>query len=212
MDSIFTVIILGSLWGIFEATIGHVLHMLALPLGSFVWFPIAFYFINRTYKSTKSYNYVIVTALIASSFKLLDLFFPVRIDMVINPSISMILEAIAFILVFHYADIKKPNFLHILLLGFTWRTFYLCYVLLMPESIMMISPAADMLKFTKFMFLYNVGNCVLIYVCCLVSEKVTIPNALYVNNSQFFNKYAFLKPAFSAFSLIAAIVVQFMAR
>ncbi|HBL37426.1 MAG TPA: hypothetical protein DDZ55_11530 [Firmicutes bacterium] len=43
----------GALWGIIEATVGHLLHQAALPLGWLFWFPLAVGFMQMVYSQTQ---------------------------------------------------------------------------------------------------------------------------------------------------------------
>lgn len=163
--NLYAVITFGAVWGIFESTVGYLLHLFGLRIGWMIWFPAAYFFIHQTYCYTESFSSVLCTALIASSVKLINLFFPGRIDMVINPAISIVLEALAVMLVYKYVVNKqkdKRNPFVILLAGFTWRTLYICYILCMPQSYIDIAPFTTVNSFLEYIFLYNVVNTALI--------------------------------------------------
>lgn len=207
------IIILGSVWGIIEATLGYFLHIYTVGIGWAIWFPIAFFFINRAYQWTKNSFCVMATAILASSLKLINLFFPVRIDMVFNPAVSIILEALSVVLVYHFVvsgKRDKLNVFDILLTGFTWRTFYLTYVFLLPHHLLEISPAATALSFSRFMFFENVTNSALIFVGLFLSERIK-----YLNFDELLNRFdnitahkRLIKPILCSFMLVLAVIVK----
>lgn len=207
------IIILGSAWGIIEATLGYFLHMYTIGIGWALWFPIAFFFINKAYQWTKNFSCVMATALIASSLKLLNLFFPVRIDMVFNPAVSIIVEALSVVLVYHFVvsgKRDKPHIFDILLIGFVWRTLYLSYVFLLPEHLLEISPAATALSFTRFMFFENIANSALICIGLLLAKKIKILNSDGLLNriDKITAQKRLLKPVLCSLMLVLAVIVE----
>jgi len=89
----------GALWGITEATLGYVLHIFSIPLPGLpglLMFPIAFIFMHRGYDSTQNPMSVLQIAFVAASIKLTDLLFGGLMTIyVINPALSLIVEALA---------------------------------------------------------------------------------------------------------------------
>lgn len=207
------IIILGAVWGITEATVGYFLHMFAAGLGWALWFPIAFFFINKSYRWMKSFSSVMMTAVIASSLKLINLFFPVRIDMVFNPAVSIILEALSVILVYHFVmsgKRDKLNVFDILLIGFAWRAFYLTYVFLLPQPLLEISPAATALSFSRFMFFENAANSALIYAGLLLAERLKCLSFDGLLNwfENITERKRLLKPVFCSLMFVLAVILQ----
>lgn len=206
-------VILGSIWGAIEATLGCFLHIFTVGIGWALWFPIAFFFINKAYQWTKSYPCVMATAAVASSIKLINLFFPVRVDMVINPAVSIIFEALSVVLVYHYVvngERGKPHIFDILLIGFTWRTLYLGYVFLLPEHLLAISPAATALSFTKFMFFENVANSTLIFAGFLLAKKLKNldTDRLFAWIDGVTTQKRLLKPGLSFLAFFLAVIIK----
>ena len=70
-----TVIFIGSIWGITEATLGHFLHTFALGIGWLLWFPIAIFFLNTMYQITKNPNHMLYAAFISALIKMIDIFY-----------------------------------------------------------------------------------------------------------------------------------------
>jgi len=214
--NLYKIITLGAAWGIFEATAGYVLHLFGLKIGWMIWFPAAYFFIHHAYRYTNSFLSIMLTALIASSLKMINLFFPGRVDMVINPAVSIILEALAVMLIYKYVingQKDKINPLTILLTGFTWRTLYICYILCMPQSYIDIAPFTTMNSFLEYMFLNNVVNVVFIstgFLAAKVLKKQFAVVSDWLKTTV--NSKAIIKPAFAAVSMALAIIVQVFVR
>ena len=161
------VLIIGAAWGITEATVGHFLHLFTLRIGYLFWFPIAFFFLNAIYRITKSTYCMLFSALLAASIKLIDLNFTPRIDYVINPAVSIVLEAISAFFVFRYYKQKENSVpIHwgsLLSTGLAWKSLYICYLFLLPKSFIELSCLKDMTSFAKFLFFETFLNTVLLY-------------------------------------------------
>lgn len=99
----------GSLWGIWEATVGYVVHLVHVPgwPGLFMA-PAAFYFMSRAFAETGKIEGVFSTACVAAGFKLLDLFIPGRgPQAVINPALAILFESL--MLTCFYAFLRSPS-------------------------------------------------------------------------------------------------------
>lgn len=206
------IVIVGALWGIFEATAGYALHVSGIKIGSFIWFPVAYYFCHRVYSSTQSYPAVMLTAFIAAAIKLVNLFFPGRIDMVINPAVSIVLEAMAVVLVYKYvanSRIENINPLTVALTGFIWRGLYVWYIFSMPAAYFSISSLTATEGFLQFMFVKNLINIVII--CAGFAAAKLFAGQLEPVSAkvrQALNRKAFLNPAVAAAAVAAALTVQ----
>lgn len=167
------IIFWGSLWGLTEATLGHFLHVFTLGVGWLFWFPIAFFFIHRSYTHTGRLSSIPCTALLAASLKLIDLFAPVRLDFVINPAVSILIEGVTLWLVFGIAGSKRVNLGPglVLLCSMSWRCIYLAYIaMLVPSSWAAISPLGSIQTLLKFLFLESVLNTFIICVYLLIDR------------------------------------------
>lgn len=207
---------LGAAWGIFEATAGYLLHLSGLRIGRMIWFPVAYFFIHQAYRYTNSIPAVMLTALTASSFKLINLFFPGRIDTVLNPAVSIILEALSVMLVYQYVidrQLDKINPLTVLLTGMIWRTLYICYILCMPQSFIDIAPFTTISAFLEFMLFNNVVNAALIsagFFAAKVFQKQL--NLLSNRVKAVTGRRAAMKPALAAMSMALAMIIQVVLR
>ncbi|MDP2913846.1 MAG: DmsC/YnfH family molybdoenzyme membrane anchor subunit [Candidatus Aminicenantes bacterium] len=67
----------GLLWGIWEATAGHLVHLVKIPgLSGFIMFPAAFFFMSRAFARSERAESIFLAACVAASIKLFDLFIP----------------------------------------------------------------------------------------------------------------------------------------
>jgi hypothetical protein len=130
----------GSIWGIAEASLGYLFHLIPVPgFAGFFMFPIAFYFMRKAYLSSgNNWGAVIISASVAASLKLINLFFPIpSVFSVINPSISIIMEALLVIVIFRVFNFERDGFkpktdiLKIFIASFGWRALFLSYHLVL---------------------------------------------------------------------------------
>ncbi|MEA1986053.1 MAG: hypothetical protein U9N76_01020 [Candidatus Marinimicrobia bacterium] len=118
--TITTILLFGAIWGIIEATFGHLLHFLPTGLSGMIMFPIAFYFMFTAYKITDKQSAVFGVAIVASLIKLTDLFIPINSPMsAINPAVSIILESL---IVFAFIKIysEKRIYLKSTIVSLSW--------------------------------------------------------------------------------------------
>mgnify|MGYP000935690943 CR=1 FL=1 len=162
-----SIIFWGAAWGLTEATLGYVLHAFDLKIGWLFWFPIAFVFLERVYHYSGSAGAVFYSATIASAIKLVDLLLPTRIDLVINPAISILLEGLV---VFAFLKVKEHNkkiayfsLGQALTISVSWRILYGLYILLMPVSFFNVSPLKSSETMLRFFLLESTINSLVVY-------------------------------------------------
>ena len=92
-----TALVYGSIWGLAEATFGHVLHLLRVPgLPGLVMVPLAVAVMGRVAARSRSAAAVFVAGAVAASFKLLDLLVPgTDLLALVHPVQAILLEALA---------------------------------------------------------------------------------------------------------------------
>lgn len=92
-------LIYGLLWGLAEATFGHLLHLIRVPgLPGMIMAPFAVFVMGRVAVSARSNagGAVFLAGAVAASFKLLDLLVPgTDILALVNPIQAILLEALA---------------------------------------------------------------------------------------------------------------------
>lgn len=166
----------GALWGIFEGTVGYLLHLLPVKIGYIFWFPIALFFMERVYKSTDKLYSVFFIACFASAIKLINLFMEVRIDRVINPAISIMIETLAFFAVYYtFNKLSKQNMLvKSIAVSTSWRLLYLVYLLFVPVWMYNISALSSQEKLLNYFIIENAINSLTIfiyYIAQIILEK-----------------------------------------
>ena len=87
----------GSVWGLAEATLGHLLHLARVPgLPGLVMVPVAVAVMGRVAVRSRSAWAVFLAGVVAASFKLFDLAVPgTSVFALINPAQAILLEALA---------------------------------------------------------------------------------------------------------------------
>ncbi|WP_409229299.1 hypothetical protein [Gudongella sp. SC589] len=166
-----SIIFWGSIWGIAEATLGHVLHMvsMALPgLPGFVMFPVAFFFMRKVYLENRKPQAVFYAAAIAAGIKLVDFLVPGSIPLrIVNPAISILMEGLAVAMVFAYVNSrdKKFGFMESFFSGLLWRGMWVVYLVAislfnLPAELVTSGPLIAL----RFLIMESLVNAALIFV------------------------------------------------
>jgi len=100
------VLFYGGLWGILEATLGYFLHLLPPGIAGILMFPIAFYFMNKSYHAADKSSVIFYTASVAALIKLVDLLIPFTPPIkVLNPALAILLQAlVVFVFLRQYKE------------------------------------------------------------------------------------------------------------
>jgi hypothetical protein len=87
----------GSVWGLGEATLGHLLHLVRIPgLPGLVMVPFAVLIMGRVASRSGGPASVFLAGVVAASFKLFDLAVPgTSVFALLNPAQAILLEALA---------------------------------------------------------------------------------------------------------------------
>lgn len=118
----------GSLWGLIEATLGHVLHFIPITIAGSIMFPIAGFILYKAYQKTESKAAIFYIGFIAAMIKSVDFLLPqISIYKTINPMLSIMLEALAVVLVVTMITSKKPanKYLALPIASISWRTLFI---------------------------------------------------------------------------------------
>lgn len=101
----------GSVWGLGEATLGHLLHLARVPgLPGLVMAPLAVLVMGRAAARSRSAAAVFLTGVVAAGFKFLDLFLPgTDLLAIAHPVQAILLEALAGAVWLSLVKIKKPE-------------------------------------------------------------------------------------------------------
>ena len=133
------VLFFGALWGLTEATLGYLLHLVPGGLSGFILYPIGLAFMLAARRATGKQSAIFYVAAIAAAIKLVDFIipgaaaFPQRI---INPAIAILLEGlVSFVIVSATArSLHKPAVLigSALSLSLAWRLAHVGLLLVLP--------------------------------------------------------------------------------
>lgn len=192
----------GSLWGIIEATGGHLLHWLHIPgLAGFLMFPVGIFFMVKSYFSSKRLSSVFITSLVAAHFKLFDLFLPSpSLFAVINPAAAIIFESLAVTVFLSWRSLPKllSQIPSLWAMSLSWRLLYGLWVTFCG-FIFPIQSFLDLgtLHAVRFFILESLVNGVLIFYVFRITDlkKGYIPGSLRK------------RPVFTAFSVFLAAAV-----
>ncbi len=193
----------GSLWGLLEATLGYLLHLIDFILGlsSITMTSIGFYCIYRAFKNTDDINCAFLVSSIASSIKFVNFLLPLSSPFkVINPAIAILLEgAFAYLAIKSFSD-NKLNIKEIISFNFLWRfTFVFIQIIEMQFSPMKPIIFRGSSKALGFL-LYQP----------LVSSFVILFLVFLINNSEKRFKKLSFKPSISFSLFFMALFAQFM--
>lgn len=215
--NITAIVFWGSLWGALEATVGYILHLMSFKIGWMFWYPIAFYFMNKAFKTTKYPTSLLFTATIASAIKLTNLFMPTRIDKVINPAVSIILEALVIFAVIKVFEIKKAKVKYglplIFLTNISWKTLYIGYIHLMPPLFLEVSSLTALKPFLGFYLWESLICSLVIFSVMQVYERLVLRTNIIrfkLNLQTYFEKDSRIQIASAITMLVIAVVLQWV--
>ncbi|HOX27134.1 MAG TPA: hypothetical protein PLL30_15550 [Candidatus Krumholzibacteria bacterium] len=126
----------GSAWGLYEATVGWLVHNVVRFAGAsgVLLVPFAVFCLYRALRAGGSYRSVGLAAATAASLKLADFLLPApRLHTVFNPAVAILLEGLAFALVARrLADHRRRTSLAAVAIGAVafntvWRVLFLVY-------------------------------------------------------------------------------------
>jgi hypothetical protein len=118
----------GSVWGLGEATLGHLLHICGVPgLAGFVLFPLGLYFMMQACLVTGRRSAMMGTALVACAIKMVDFVLPGPTPLaVINPSLAILFESLVVMFLLSAGNLlqRKPSFYRLWFISVSWRIGY----------------------------------------------------------------------------------------
>ena len=203
-QNISIIIFWGAIWGIVEATLGLVLHTLPfkVPTGS-VLFPIAYYFMQKSYRDTQDVRSIFYTSIVAATIKLINLFNPiVPAIKVLNPAACILLEGLGLALVFKYfiQGERALKFVHSLSMSLMWRMGYyiMCFSIFIPLAMMESSSILNKSRIVDFLIKNTLINSIIIYLYSKIQ---------YSYNNKAIMKY---NPVFSSSVFILAMIITWV--
>ena len=122
----------GSLWGIAEATLGYLVHLVAIIPGiaGFIMFPIGFYFMTRAYRESGKAISLFSVSVTAAAVKLADLFLPGPGPIVtINPALAILMEGAVLMIIYKVLleNRRVFRFREALTAAAGWRAAFILY-------------------------------------------------------------------------------------
>lgn len=203
-ENIAAIIFFGSIWGIIEATIGYVLHLLpvSIYISGTVLFPIVGYILYKAYAVTKSKSSLLAIGVVAAAVKAVNFFMPFRSPFkIINPMLSIILESLMVVLVISLLNkddlMSKIKAMVIASIG--WRLLYLAY-----DGVQYIATGYVSAYFETFLATVNFA-----LIFALISAAIGV-GILYLDKVTIKNDKPILKkinPVLSLAALAVAIVL-----
>lgn len=126
----------GSLWGIAEATLGYLVHLVTIIPGiaGFIMFPIGFYFMTRAYRESGKTISLFSTAATAAAIKLVDLFLPgPGPTLTINPALAILMEGAVLMAIYKvlHKNRRVFGFREALTTAAGWRAAFILYSFLL---------------------------------------------------------------------------------
>jgi hypothetical protein len=130
------------------------------------------------YRKTKKTYSVLFASLISASVKLIDLLLPARIDKIVNPAVSILLEGMIMFMVIKIAE-RNPSFFRnrlvkVFTISFGWRVLYTIYILLMPPLFFNLSSLRSSELFFKFLFIESVAGSLIIYAFIKCTDLIRV--------------------------------------
>lgn len=125
------VIFYGSIWGIIEATLGHVLHFIPATIAGSIMFPIAGVILYKAYQKTDSKAALFYIGVVAASIKAVDFLLPaISIYKTINPMMSILLESLVVVVVASMMISKKPviQYSSLVIASVSWRALFIVWM------------------------------------------------------------------------------------
>jgi hypothetical protein len=164
------IVFFGALWGLAEATLGFLLHLVVVPITGLFMFPIGFFLMRQVRLKTGSRTSPAQIAVIAAAIKLVNLFFtPLWID-VVNPAVAILLEGVfVAILLSKTEEETLPR-----MVGATygWRLSYIAMLSVQALSGLKIRLfAAGLTKVIQYVTIDALANVALVFLIAKFSPK-----------------------------------------
>ncbi|GEM_PF-663752 len=135
-NTVVSIMVIGSLWGMAEATLGYLAHVISLftfyGVSGMLMSAVALYFMRMAVKTTQKTSSIFYVSIIAASIKLFDLFLPfLPVTKTINPAIAILAEGLAVTVAYNVFFSSKKFFSAALFTGIGWRVLYTAKIALL---------------------------------------------------------------------------------
>ena len=174
-------VLFGGLWGISEATLGYLLHLLGritpIPgLAGFVMFPVGLFFMLAASRAGGGGSAVLLTAVVAAGIKTASAALPsVPWLFVSNPALSILAEGLIVFTGLRLFTLNRDRLLpaKTLALAVGWRILFLLMVFVLPvqKGILMKGTSALL----SFLLVESVVNALIITGAAALSARTGMP-------------------------------------
>ncbi len=198
----------GALWGIAEATLGYLAHLVTIIPGiaGFIMFPIGFYFMTRAYRETGKLGALFSTAAVAAGIKLVDLFLPVLSPIkTINPAMAILMEGLVLLVIYKILQKSRRTFgfLEALLAASGWRVGFILY-----SALLLVFSIDDeffgVVNISRFLLLESIIN------AGIIAVYLTAEKSLKRSRTWWFASGSAVGPALSFTAFAAAVLIKFV--
>lgn len=213
------IIFWGSLWGIEEATLGHLLHIHTLNIGGLIWFPLAYFFMSIVYKQTGKLNSILSASIIAAAIKLVNIFMTTNLVIIVCPALSIILEGASLFVILNIIKSKKTlqkfKLIEIVSVSLLWRVLFLLSLIFIPTWIMSSYPFKTVSSIIKLLFYEGLINSFLIYGTIILVKILNEKNRYFklfkdkIILSRLIKEMC-IKPVVSLSLLAVALIIQWV--
>lgn len=176
--SILAIVFFGAIWGIVEASVGYVLHIipgLSIYVSGAVLFSFASLILYKAYQTTESKSALLYVGIVAAFIKAFDFFLPFRNPFkIINPMLSIIMESLAMIAVVAWltkgSTVKKISGLWMASVG--WRLLYFAYmgIQYLTSGFVYLSTVG---QYLEFFGLYALGSALFGFVLLALDQRLS---------------------------------------
>lgn len=152
-SALLPILFFGALWGILEASLGHLLHYLPIGLSGMLMFPLAFYLMTQLWSVNLRRTDLLWMGLLAASIKLVDLFIPgLPAVKTLNPAMALLLQAMMVsVLIPAMEKEKKFFYAAVPAAALSWRILFILWAFFMDSltggKVQLVHSMDKMLRF-----------------------------------------------------------------
>ncbi len=206
-NTIVSIIVIGSLWGMAEATLGYLAHVVSIltfyGISGMLMSAVAVYFMRMAVKTTNRVSSIFYVSLIAAGIKLFDLFLPfLPAAKTINPAIAIIAEGLALSVAWKLFFSHHRSFHASIFTGVSWRIIYLAGVAFVNVMINghYTLPSTIFTYILSFILLQGLLNSLVIYPV-LRAKSIKYPS-----------RDILIRPEFAIVSFSIAVSLELLSR
>ncbi len=217
--TLFTILCLGGLWGLLEATLGTLLHLPVIHEVVFfgstaVLLPIAYLITGRAYKVTGRARAALYVGLVAAAIKSVTFAFGLPVQYVINPMVSILLESSVMAVAFKVskpANVCSPkSFVTFVVASLAFRVIYVGYSMATAEpfgSAYLVAGSVMWNAIIDYVIVALGISCIYAVIYMLVGTLLT--RKISVKSLEKVQHFAY-SPVFSIVMIVTAVVATIL--